>query len=166
MGNGYIYGIASIKIMTDLAAFLAILAVPLFAVAALLHGAAAWRGRRDAGLLIMHLVITVVSIQVTVGYTAVAFNWQGNGDVPINILILRPAMLLIGIIFVVLAMWLIVVRQTLGDAGRITEALIRAENCQEEIARLKKRIIDLEQTAEIYAATIRLLREKLPQSED
>jgi heme A synthase len=152
--------------MTDLAELLAALAVPLFTIAALVNGAAAWRGRRDAGLLALHLSIALVSLQIAVGYTAVSFGWSGNGDVPVNVLILRPANLLVGVIFIGLAMWLVVVRQALGDAGRITEALSRAEDCQEELARLKARTLDLEQTAEIYAATIRLLREQLPQSED
>jgi hypothetical protein len=137
---------------------MALINVVVFSAAAALNGLWAYRaGRagRDWGLIAIPAGVGLISVWTAVAYALIL---AGQRPFEVNVTMLRPAMLLIGLVFLAGPSYLHTVRQSLGQAVEIREVLTEAQQCREQLAAAEKRLVDLEQTNRLLGDAYRMLK--------
>jgi hypothetical protein len=137
---------------------LALINIVVFSAAAAMNGLWSWRGwrrRLDIGLVMIPTAVTLISIWSALSYGLIL----ANGHLfQVNVTMLRPAMLMIGLVFLAAPSYLHTVRQALGHADEIREMLSDARRCQERLAQAEKRLVDLEQANNVLMDAYQTLK--------
>jgi hypothetical protein len=132
----------------------------VFLAATVVNGLSVWRGwqgGRDWALLAIPVAVALTSLWTAVSYIMILI---AERPFQINVTMLRPAMMLIGLIFLAIPTYLYTVRQAMGEAGHIQEVLSEARQCREQLKTLHHKLIDLEQTNSILREAYQALRER------
>jgi hypothetical protein len=132
----------------------------VFLAAAAINGLSVWRGwqaGRDWALLAVPVAVTLTSLWTAVSYVLILI---AERPFQINVTMLRPAMMLIGLIFLAIPTYLYTVRQAMGEAAHIREVLSEAQQCRDHLESLQNKLIDLEQTNSILREAYQALKER------
>lgn len=140
---------------------LALLAVPVFVVATIVNGVAAWRnGRRHFGPMMIFTLIAAISLWNAIGYGLLVFNFFPDLSPPLSVTLLRPSNLFTGFVFTVIPSYLFTVSEESVKSERIEEALTKSRECQEKLSYVQNRLLNQEQAVEIYETSYRVMKEK------
>lgn len=149
--------------MLDLSRILALIAVPIFIVAAGINVHYAWKCRPLPIRTFIFILIALVSFWNAIGYMALFLNLFP--DVLFNVVWFRPVQIVTGMLFSIIPGWLISVREALGEADKISEVMTRAHDCEETVETLKKRLVDREQAITVYQELYEILKKRLAKYE-
>lgn len=140
---------------------LAFLAVPLFIVATIVNGLAAWKnGRQRFGPMMIFILIAAISLWNAIGYGLLALNFYPNLSPPLSVTLLRPSNLFTGFVFTVIPSYLFTVSEENVKSERIEEALTKSKECQEKLKYVENRLLNQEQAVEIYETAYKTMKSK------
>lgn len=147
--------------MPDPALILAILAVPIFLVAAAVNAVHAIRHRREFGLLSISLLMTVLSVWNTVGCVLVAAGMFPDTDPPLSVIWLLLATLATGVLFIIIPSWLFSTQQHDLDVEQVKGMLTEAKAATTELQVKNLEIVNLKQSLEICQTANKYLNREL-----
>lgn len=148
--------------MLTLEVILAVLAVPIFAVASIANGIAAWRnGRKKVGPLLIFLLLTAISIWNAIGYGLLAAGLFPDINPPLSVILLRPVNILTGFAFTLIPGYIFTLTEKSADADRVEEAISNSRKCKAELEQVTLKLNDRTQAIEIYETAYRTMKERL-----
>jgi hypothetical protein len=141
---------------------LALLNVVVFSASVAFNGYWAWRGRSESGLATLQAGRCLLSVWVVVAY---AFVLYGEQVTAVNVSMLRPAMLLIGLLYLVEGGYLHAMRQAIGHANEIGDIISGRERCRQELAELRSQLATSRQNNNDIRLALNILRSRLDEQE-
>lgn len=145
---------------------LAFLAVPVFIVATIVNGLAAWkngphrRGGQHFGPMMIFILIAAISLWNAIGYSLLVLNFFPDLSPPLSVALLRPSNLFTGFVFTVIPSYLFTVSEESVKSERIEEALTKSRECQEKLKYVENRLLNQEQAVEIYEFSYKTMKSK------
>lgn len=129
---------------------LALLAVPIFMTATTVNLIAFVRYRREHfGPALIILLMAALSLGYAFAYTLSAAGAFPHLEPPTNVVLLRPLVLITGILFTIIPGWLISFRQEHENAEQVKELLTKAHFRREQIAALESELASTKQLLEM-----------------
>jgi hypothetical protein len=148
--------------MPDASIILALIAAAVYIAATVLNIVAIWRHRFDRiAISWIFSFMALVSIWNAVGYLLIVVGLFPFNDPPLNIILLRPAQIIVGGIFCAVPGWVLTVRETIGHTEELHEIISHARECQKRIQNLEYALKDARQTIEFYETSFELLRKRV-----
>jgi hypothetical protein len=152
--------------MPDASIILALIAAAVYIAATVLNIVAIWRHRFDRITVTwIFSGMALVSIWNAVGYLLIVAGLFPFNDPPLNIILLRPAQIIVGGIFCAVPGWVLTVRETIGHTEELHEIISHARECQEQLRHMNNSLIDAKQTIEIYTSAYDTLKRRVEELE-